>query len=68
MSETEKPMTTIDLATLERLSATLCGAVDTTKSFCEIDEKRQQFVDDVLGFKSWVAAIRELGCEGHVNR
>ena len=63
----DRAFTRIDLGTLDRLSSDCFGAI------LELQERgegpvAQRFVDDVLGFRAWVAAMRDLGCEGRVDR
>ena len=66
MTGSDKAVTTIDLATLERLSHEMVEYAHDVMTG-ESDEG-DQFVSDVMGFKVWVTTMRALGCEGKVTR
>jgi hypothetical protein len=62
----DRAFTRIDLETLDRLATNLFDAVlDLQKQGKLVN---QGFTDDVLGFRAWVSAMRDLGCEGRVDR
>ena len=69
----DRTFTRIDLATLERLATVMFDTMlDVQAGESNVkggtDEMVDQLFSDIEGFKMWVTAMRELDCEGRVDR